>query len=137
VHAGPSTDLQTLHVRHKAQPAICILMIDTRPCDLDSYGIANAQFPPDMTAVTPSLALHYALLHKCGSPLCDPPVCCMQARPPPARLLHWWAASFCFPCHPSAVSLAMASADALAANRSIQRQQRESTGRCCCACEQV
>ena len=39
-------------------------MIDTRPCDLDSYGIASGQFPPDMTAMTPSLALHYALLHK-------------------------------------------------------------------------
>ena len=64
MHAGPSTDLQTLHVRHSVQPAICILMIDSRPCDLDSYGAAKAQFPPDMAAVTPSLALHYALLHR-------------------------------------------------------------------------
>lgn len=62
--AGPSTDLQTLHVRHLPhRPAICILMVDSRPCDLDSYGAVQTNKLPEMAAVTPSLALHYALLH--------------------------------------------------------------------------
>ena len=65
-HAAPSTELQTLHVRHLPQrPAICILMVDSRPCDLEMHRLARAH-PPDLSAISPSLALHYALMHGCS-----------------------------------------------------------------------
>ena len=77
-HAGPSIrDLQTLHVRHLPQrPAICILMVDSRPCDLESYGATHA-YPPDLAAVSPSLALHYALMHgySCAADPINPDAC--------------------------------------------------------------